>query len=179
MMVNQNSINGSEFRASGELEAYRAERLTVIQFPLANRFYQRCGYSVSCGRQEIVVCLRPINEDHSPIVAAARFLPHVDGYFVLRNLCVELHQRRKGLARYLLQRALMALGDEALCYCYAFEHLREFYQSVGFVVRSPTQVPAHIAQNYHSYCHKHRGLLLMSSDALLNSHSLAPLIYND
>lgn len=178
-MVNQNSIGTLDVRTFNELERYRAERLTVMQFPLANRFYQECGYSVSCGRQEIVVCLRAIKEDHSPIVAVARFLPHVEGYFVLRNLCVELHQRRKGLARYLLERALKALGDEALCYCYAFEHLREFYQSVGFVVRSPTQVPAHIAQNYHSYCHKHRGLLLMSSDARLNSHSLAPLIYND
>lgn len=174
MIADKNSIEALEVRAFEELETYQTERLAVAQFPLVNRFYQRCGYSVSCGRQEIVICLRAIKEGHSPIVAAARFLPHADGYFVLRNLCVESQQRRKGLARYLLQSALASLGEETPCYCYAFDYLREFYQSLGFVVRSATQVPEYIAQTYQNYCHKHRDLLLMSSAACLNSHSLAP-----
>lgn len=173
MITDKNPIEALEVRVFEELEIYQAERLAVAQFPLVNRFYQRCGYSVNCGRQDVIICVRAIKEGHSPIVAAARFLPHADGSFVLRNLCVESQQRRKGLARYLLQNALASLGENP-CYCYAFGHLREFYQSLGFVVRSATQVPEYIAQNYQNYCHKHRDLLLMSSGTCLNSRSLAP-----
>lgn len=173
MIVGDNRTDPLEIHIVGESETYKIERLEAAQFPLVNRFYQTCGYSVRCGRQEVVVCLRLIGDGSSTIVAAARFLPHVDGYYVLRNLCVAAQQRRKGLATYLLRNALTCLGEN-LCYCYAFSYLRDFYQSLGFVVRSPTQVPEQIARSYQSYCHKHRDLLLMSFGACLNLHTPAP-----
>lgn len=173
MIVGDNRTGTFEINILGESETYKIERLEAAQFPLANRFYQTCGYSVRCGREEVVICLRLIRDGSSTIVAAARFLPHVEGYFVLRNLCVASQQRRKGLATYLLQNALTFLGEN-LCYCYAFDHLRHFYQSMGFVVRSTTQVPEQIARSYESYCHKHHDLLLMSFGACLNLHTPAP-----
>lgn len=146
------------------------EKLATIQFPLAKRFYKDCGYSLSCGRLEQVYCLRESAHTSAKIIAAVRFVPHPSGHYVLRNLCVAAHRRRSGLARFLMQEALVNMTQSEkstrftccfTCYCYALAHLQEFYSSLGFILLKPANTPEDIAKSYGSYSQQQPELLLM------------------
>ena len=68
-----------------------------LRLPLVNRFYASCNYNVKCGRHDRVFSL----SQQGKIIAAARLMPHPQGHFLLRNLCVvpeARNQRRNGLA---------------------------------------------------------------------------------
>lgn len=136
------------------------EHVAPIQFPLVNRFYKRSGYRVSCGRLEHVYCLRATIDGLSSIIAAARFLPQESQYYLLRNLCVDQHWRRRGLARRLMQSALKQLETRS-CYCFAQGNLQNFYESLGFVMLSEEDAPHDIARRYQGYSQSQRDLILL------------------
>lgn len=134
-----------------------------LQFPLINRFYKGCGYSLSCGRLEQVYCLRETGQTSAQIIAAVRFIPQQQGHYVLRNLCVSAHWRRRGLARFLIREAFLELTQTAkvTCYCYALPHLQAFYSSIGFVPLKSEDVPEDIAKSYDGYSQQQPALVLM------------------
>jgi N-acetylglutamate synthase-like GNAT family acetyltransferase len=136
------------------------ELVDVLRLPLVNRFYERCNYRVKCGRLDRVFSLAWQGE----IIAAARLLPHPQGHFVLRNLCVAPEARKQGVATHLLTSIiaeLAAINTGVTCYCYALPHLQHFYLALGFRHLTLAQVPQDIAETHLRNCARKRGWLLM------------------
>lgn len=146
--------------STGSTPACSIEQLPVISFPLADRFYKRCGYAVSCGRLEQVYCLRAEVNGVRAIAAAVRYLPQKN-YLILRNLCVDPQSRQQGFARALMQESLAHEGHQSI-YCFALGCLQGFYQSLGFVCVTPEQTPREIAKRYQGYSQQHPDLVLLS-----------------
>ena len=144
-----NVLNGSVFKCVDEL-----------RLPLVNRFYASCNYNVKCGRHDRVFSL----SHRGKIIAAARLMPHSQGHFLLRNLCVAADVRNQGVATYLLTKILpeiLPTNNTAGCYCYALPHLQSFYLALGFKHLTTEQVPQDIAETHLRNCARKRGWVLM------------------
>jgi predicted GNAT family N-acyltransferase len=131
-----------------------------LRLPLVNRFYTSCNYNVKCGRRDRVFSLTRYGE----IIAAARLMPHSQGYFLLRNLCVAPEVRSQGVATYLLTKILAELlltNCTVGCYCYALPHLQNFYLALGFKRLTIEQVPQDVAETHIRNCARKRGWVLM------------------
>lgn len=137
-----------------------------LRLPLVNRFYASCNYNVKCGRHDRVFSL----SQQGKIIAAARLMPHHQGYFVLRNLCVAPEARNQGVATHLLTKILAELvpitelatiKNTVACYCYALPHLQDFYLALGFKHLTIEQVPQDIAETHLRNCARKRGWILM------------------
>jgi predicted GNAT family N-acyltransferase len=131
-----------------------------LRLPLVNRFYTSCNYNVKCGRHDRVFSL----SQQGKIIAAARLMPHHQGYFLLRNLCVSPEARNQGVATHLLTKILAELAptnSTASCYCYALPHLQNFYLALGFTHLTIEQVPQDIAETHLRNCARKRGWVLM------------------
>jgi N-acetylglutamate synthase-like GNAT family acetyltransferase len=141
------------------------ELVDELRLPLVNRFYSLCRYRIKCGRLDKVYSVFFGGE----IIAAARFLLQKSGHFLLRNLCVAPAVRNRGVATYLLNRALHDLRLTAAssnCYCFALPHLKNFYLSLDFRVFSPdeitfNQLPQDIAEMHSRNCARNRDWILM------------------
>ena len=139
----------------------------TVQFPLVKHFYKACDYNVNCGRADRVFCLREKNRPAARIIAAVRFQPSAERIFIVRNLCVLPELRHKGLARKLMQLALQEMKP-ATIRCYALGHLQYFYETLGFSVFSPVDVPEVIARSYYAYKKQQPDLVLMGTEDRLN-----------
>ena len=131
-----------------------------LRLPLINRFYASCNYNVKCGHHDRVFSLTRQGE----IIAAARLMPHSQGYFLLRNLCVAPEVRNQGVATYLLTKILAELlptNSTGSCYCYALPHLQSFYLALGFKHLTTEQVPQDVAETHIRNCARKRGWVLM------------------
>lgn len=132
-----------------------------LRLPLVNRFYASCNYNVKCGRHDRVFSL----SQQGNIIAAARLMPHHQGHFLLRNLCVAPEARNQGVATYLLTKILAELiptaSSTVSCYCYALPHLQNFYLALGFTHLTIEQVPQDIAETHLRNCARKRGWVLM------------------
>lgn len=141
-----------------------------LRLPLINRFYASCNYNVKCGRHDRVFSL----SQQSKIIAAARLMPHQQGYFLLRNLCVAPEARNQGVATYLLTKILAELvpaNSVVSCYCYALPHLQNFYLALGFAHLTIEQVPQDIAETHLRNCARKRGWILMGYNNNLRNDS--------
>ena len=148
-------LNNSVFKSVDEL-----------RLPLINRFYASCNYNVKCGRHDRVFSL----SQQGKIIAAARLMPHPQGHFLLRNLCVLPEVRNQGVATHLLTKILQelvpitelaAIKSTATCYCYALPHLQNFYLALGFKHLAIEEVPQDIAETHLRNCARKRGWILM------------------
>ena len=131
-----------------------------LRLPLINRFYASCNYNVKCGRQDRVFSL----SQQGKIIAAARLMPHPQGHFLLRNLCVAPEVRNQGVATHLLRTILVELvsiNSVINCYCFALPHLQNFYRALGFKHLTIEQVPQEIAEIHLRNCARKRGWILM------------------
>lgn len=143
------------------------KRVDELRLPLVNRFYASCNYNVKCGRHDRVYSL----SHQGNIVAAARLMPHPQGYFLLRNLCVAPEVRKQGVATCLLTRILadlVAINNDVSCYCYALPHLQSFYLALGFTHLALDQVPQAVAETHLRNCARKRGWVLMGYNSLRN-----------
>lgn len=141
-----------------------------LRLPLVNRFYASCNYNVKCGRHDRVFSL----SQQGNIIAAARLMPHPQGYFLLRNLCVAPEARNRGVATHLLTKIIAELvptTSRVSCYCYALPHLQSFYLALGFTHLSIEQVPQDIAETHLRNCARKRGWVLMGYNNNLRNDS--------
>ena len=127
-----------------------------LRFPLVNRFYKAAGDRSRAKGDDRVWVVR----DGMDMVAALRLIPVAPEAWLLRSMCVEPVRRRQGIGLYLLKSIQNEL-DEKDTYCYPFSHLKYFYGQVGFVERSPAEVPEWIATPYERYCRQGRDIGLM------------------
>lgn len=140
-----------------------------LRLPLVNRFYASCHYNVKCGRHDRVFSLNR----QGKIIAAARLMPHLQGYFLLRNLCVAPEARNQGVATYFLTKILEDLvpaNSTVSCYCYALPHLQHFYLALGFIPLTLEQVPQEIAETHVRNCARKRGWILMGYNNNLHNN---------
>lgn len=147
------------------------------QLALIDRFYKSCGLRVRCHENETVFGLRMVADNvagqpqHSPLLAAVRFIPVSEQYWLMRNVCVAEAHRRQGLASQLLGWCLPALTPSR-CYCYARDYLYPLYQTLGFQRLPCAAVPAGIAEEYSRYLNNRKDLLLLGYEpAKLSSTS--------
>lgn len=131
-------------------------QLDALRLPLINRFYSKCNYKVSCGRQDRVYSLVLNGE----IIAAARLVLQPSQCYLLRNLCVLPALRGCGVASYFVKNIIADLAGWE-CYCYALPHLKHFYLALGFRELTVAQVPADIAETHLRNQARKRGWLLM------------------
>lgn len=145
-----------------------------LRLPLVNRFYASCNYNVKCGRHDRVFSL----SQQGKIIAAARLMPHSQGHFLLRNLCVAPEMRNQGVATHLLTKILAELvpieelaplKTTTACYCFALPHLQNFYLVLGFTHLTIEQVPQDIAEIHLRNCARKRGWVLMGYSHNLNN----------
>jgi N-acetylglutamate synthase-like GNAT family acetyltransferase len=136
------------------------ELLDALHLPLVNRFYKSCRYSAKAGRGEQVFVLR----EKGAIKAALRLVPKPDSFRFLRSMCVAPECRRQGLGLRLLQEIETDL-DRSPLYCFPFDHLQSFYETIGFELRSPDDVPAFIRDPFDAYVRQGKKILIMTRQA--------------
>lgn len=144
------------------------------QLALIDRFYKSCGLRVRCHENETVFGLRLSAEntsDYAPLLAAVRFIPVSEQYWLMRNVCVAESHRRHGLASQLLSFCLPLLNPPR-CYCYARDYLYPLYHALGFQQFACETVPAAVAEEYCRYLKNKKDLLLLGYETLSVSSAI-------
>lgn len=144
------------------------------QLALIDRFYKSCGLRVHCHENEIVFGLRlsvEKNSDYAPLLAAVRFIPVSEQYWLMRNVCVAESHRRQGLASQLLSSCLPLLNPSR-CYCYARDYLYPLYHALGFQQLACETVPAAVAEEYSRYLKNKKDLWLFGYETLPASSAI-------
>ncbi len=132
------------------------QRVDAERFPLVDRFYRAQGYKVKCAAKERVYAI--VHKDDG-FIAAARLVPQSSGHYWLRNLLVASDYRGQGLATGLMRYLLPDLAPQG-CYCFALQHLGDFYSALGFTL-NPDHCPKDILATYNIYRARGRDWLLM------------------
>lgn len=144
------------------------------QLALIDRFYKSCGLRVRCHENETVFGLRLSAEktsDYAPLLAAVRFIPVSEQYWLMRNVCVVESHRRQGLASQLLVSCLPSLKPSR-CYCYARDYLYPLYHGLGFQQLACESVPINVAEEYSRYMKNKKDLLLLGYEILSASSAI-------
>jgi predicted N-acetyltransferase YhbS len=68
--------------------------------------------------------------------------------------------QRQGIGIQLLRACTEQLVDQ-VCYCIPWQHLRSFYQQVGFQEVSPVEVPALLRERFDGYIVRGMNVILM------------------
>jgi N-acetylglutamate synthase-like GNAT family acetyltransferase len=98
-------------------------------------FYSQCDYGGDLSEEALIF----IAQLEEKIVGAVRLCPNT-GFFVLRGMQVLAPFQHQGFGTELLQACTEQLADQ-VCYCIPWQHLKSFYQQVGFQEVSPFKVP--------------------------------------
>ncbi|MDM8349409.1 GNAT family N-acetyltransferase [Pseudomonas sp. sp1636] len=112
--------------------------------PLVDAFYRAHRSPIRADRQAQVWVAQ-----HSAIVAALCLRPMAQGYW-LSGLFVAPSQRRQGLARQLIERALAHTSEPVWLFCHP--ELTRFYENLGFI--PCTDLPTALAERLSRYQRK-------------------------
>ncbi|MHC5599724.1 MAG: GNAT family N-acetyltransferase [Nostoc sp.] len=118
-------------------------------------FYSLCGYGGGLGKEDLIL----IAQLEEKIVGAVRLCPDA-GFFVLRGMQVLAQFQQQGIGTQLLQACTEQLVDQ-VCYCIPWQHLRSFYQQVGFQEVAPVEVPDLLRERFDNYISKGMNVVLM------------------
>jgi N-acetylglutamate synthase-like GNAT family acetyltransferase len=118
-------------------------------------FYSQCGYGGSLNEEDRILVAQ-LGEE---IIGAVRLCPD-DGFFVLRGMQILVPFQRQGIGTQLLRVCTEQLVDQ-VCYCIPWQHLRSFYQKVGFQEVSPVEVPALLRERFDGYIFRGMTVILM------------------
>ncbi|KAF3889555.1 MULTISPECIES: GNAT family N-acetyltransferase [Nostocales] len=118
-------------------------------------FYNRCGYGGDLSEEALIF----IAQWEERIVGAVRLCPNIK-FFVLRGMQVLAPFQRQGVGTQLLQVCTEQLA-ERVCYCIPWQHLKSFYQQVGFQEVSPIEVPDLLRKRFSNYIFRGMNVILM------------------
>ncbi|KYC38942.1 hypothetical protein WA1_33615 [Scytonema hofmannii PCC 7110] len=118
-------------------------------------FYNQCGYGGGLSKEDLIL----IAQSEGKIVGAVRLCADT-GFFVLRGMQVLAPFQGQGIGTQLLQACAKQLVD-GVCYCIPWQHLRSFYQQVGFQEVSPVEVPVLLRERFDSYISRGMNVILM------------------
>ncbi|MDF5716602.1 MAG: GNAT family N-acetyltransferase [Rhizonema sp. NSF051] len=118
-------------------------------------FYNQCGYGGDLSEEALIL----IAQLEERIVGVVRLCPNT-GFFVLRGMQVLALFQRQGVGTQLLQACSAQLADQ-VCYCIPWQHLKSFYQQVGFQEVSPIEVPDLLRKRFNNYISRGMNVILM------------------
>jgi predicted GNAT family N-acyltransferase len=96
---------------------------------------------------------------NNKLIGALRLCPYENSW-LLRSMCIKTDMRGKGIGRFMLNQ-LTTIFHEKQCYCFPFNHLENFYKTVGFE-KIPTGDAAEIIEKkYTGYLANGKKILLM------------------
>ncbi|MBP5976749.1 GNAT family N-acetyltransferase [Brasilonema sp. CT11] len=118
-------------------------------------FYNQCGYGGDLSEEALIL----IAQLEERIVGAVRLCPNT-GFFVLRGMQVLAQFQRQGVGTQLLQACTEQLADQ-VCYCIPWQHLKSFYQQVGFQEVSLIEVPDLLRERFNNYISRGMNVILI------------------
>jgi N-acetylglutamate synthase-like GNAT family acetyltransferase len=118
-------------------------------------FYSQCGYGGGLNKEDRVL-IAQLGEE---IIGAVRLCPD-NGFSVLRGMQILAPFQRQGIGTQLLRACTEQLVDQ-VCYCIPWQHLRSFYQQVGFQEVSPVEVPALLRERFDGYIVRGMNVIIM------------------
>jgi N-acetylglutamate synthase-like GNAT family acetyltransferase len=118
-------------------------------------FYSQCGYGGGLNKEDRVL-IAQLGEE---IIGAVRLCPD-NGFSVLRGMQILAPFQRQGIGTQLLRACTEQLVDQ-VCYCIPWQHLRSFYQQVGFQEVSPVEVPALLRERFDEYIVRGMNVIIM------------------
>ena len=118
-------------------------------------FYNQCGYGGDLSEEALIF----IAQLEERIVGAVRLCPNT-GFFVLRGMQVLALFQGQGVGTQLLQACTEQLADQ-VGYCIPWQHLKSFYQQVGFQEVSPIEVPDLLCKRFNNYISRGMNVILM------------------
>ena len=118
-------------------------------------FYKQCGYGGDLSEEALTF----IAQLEERIVGAVRLCPNTE-FFVLRGMQVLEPFQHQGIGTQLLQACTVQLA-ERVCYCIPWQHLKLFYQQVGFQEVSSIEVPALLRERFCNYISRGMSVILM------------------
>ena len=118
-------------------------------------FYIQCGYGGGLSEEDLLF----IAQLEGQTIGAVRLCPSI-GFFVLRGVQVIAPFQGQGVGTQLLQACTEQLVDQ-VCYCIPWQHLRSFYQQVGFQEISPIEVPDLLRERFDHYISREMKVILM------------------
>jgi N-acetylglutamate synthase-like GNAT family acetyltransferase len=119
-------------------------------------FYSQCGYGGGLNKEDRIL-IAQLGEE---IIGAVRLCPE-NGFSVLRGMQILAPFQRQGIGTQLLRVCAGQLVDR-VCYCIPWQHLRSFYQQVGFQEVSPVEVPALLSKRFDGYIFRGMNVILIS-----------------
>ena len=139
----------------------KLRELDPITFPLATKFYKAARYPSKPVTGDRVWVLE--GESGAGFLAAVRFCPKITNkqtQWFLRAMVVTPSKRQQGVGRYLLQQLQPFLQEQPV-YCFALEHLANYYQQAGFSLADIAAAPADIKDAYARYTRQGRKIVYM------------------
>ncbi|WP_020411344.1 GNAT family N-acetyltransferase [Microbulbifer variabilis] len=134
--------------------SYRAQWLSDIEIPLANKFYRMHGFRGKARRYEDCAVVRDERE-----IVACGYLRRYDTFRLLAGVAVAREHQGRGVARSLLE--LLAEKSNRDTYTFPYTHLEPLYLSLGLERVNAEVLPEAVGQLYRSYLKQGRGILLM------------------
>lgn len=122
-----------------------AELVPTIWFPLVKKFYQAYYPSGKPNKADPIWAVK----QQGQILAAVRLKQFAD-YQLLTAMVTHPDHRNQGLGHHLLD-TLQAILNQKACYCFALNHLTEFYKSGHFQEISPEQLPEELEKRFRAY----------------------------
>ena len=135
-----------------ELIECEVVQLDTLRIPLVNKFYDRCRAKGRAKKHDTVWVVYY----RSHIIAACRIQLLEDKLF-LSTVMVDPEYRGLGLARFFIQNVLSDL--EHPLFTFAYENLRHFYTSVGFVYVD--SLPSSLSSRFKQYQKQQGNLIAM------------------
>lgn len=134
------------------------EELQPAAFPLVNRFFKANGHKGKARGDERVFVLR----DSDEVIRAALRACLRDSGYLLRSVQVDCRSYRQGLGQRLVSETVKQL-QPATCWCYPYNHLKQFYENCGFHLIGGDKVPKDIHQPFLRYREQGQVFLLMTT----------------
>ncbi len=127
------------------LENIIINKAEPLILPQVKRFFRDHGFRPQAPKNdEIYIAL--LNKQ---LIGALRISP-IDQYWLLRSMCIHENYRRQGIGQFMLEQIKPTLNNKQ-CFCFPYEHLEKFYQTVGFHTIDTSQAPDVIVEKFNTY----------------------------
>lgn len=137
------------------MNAITVEALEPIKLPLVQKLYKQYYPSAKAKKDELIFTAYC----HNNLCAVVRFRT-IDRWRLLTGMLVIPEYRQQGIAHILTQECQrLTLKEDD--YCFAFEHLTDFYTQHGFKSVSANELPSTLEQLFLRYSNSGKRIIAM------------------
>ncbi|BDU35682.1 putative Acyl-CoA N-acyltransferase [Vibrio nigripulchritudo MADA3029] len=129
--------------------------LDPIQLPLVKRLYKQHYSSAKPKSDELTL----VGYLSGNMIAAVRFRT-IEDFRLLTGMVIATEHRKKGFGSMLMEHCRNNVLEPS-DYCFAYEHLENFYQSHGFVTVSTEALPGSLKSLFTRYSNSGKKLKAM------------------